>query len=158
MTAGGGIVARRAGDDSLRVLLAAAHSDGALGVVELEMAAGSTGPPLHLHPTHGEGFYVLAGRPSLQVDDRVIVAEPGDWAFAPRDVPHTLANHGTADARLLCVFAPGGFERRFERILAEMTGAPPPVERSAEEEATRVLGPPLAPDSHDSGGSGGDRR
>ncbi|MBC3192142.1 cupin domain-containing protein [Pseudonocardia sp. C8] len=147
MTAGGGIVARRAGDGSLRVLLAAAHSDGALGAIELAMAPGSPGPPLHVHPTHGEGFYVLAGRPGLQVGDEVIVAEPGDWAFAPREVPHTLANHGSAEARLLCVFAPGGFERRFERILAETTGAPPPPGPSPEEEATRVLGPPLAPPS-----------
>ena len=47
--------------DALRVLLAADDADDALGIVEMELAAGSAGPPLHVHPTHGEGFYVLAG-------------------------------------------------------------------------------------------------
>lgn len=143
MTGGGGIVVH-AVTAPLRVLLTAAQNDGALGVVEMEMTAGSAGPPLHRHPTHGEGFYVLAGRPTLQVGDDVVVAEPGTWAFAPRHVAHTLANHGTADARLLCLFAPGGFERRFERILADLAGTAPPDQAEAEL-VTEVLGPPLTP-------------
>ena len=143
MTGGGGIVVLPA-DAPLRVLLRAAENDGELGVVEMEMTGGTAGPPLHLHPTHGEGFYVLRGSPTLQVGDDVVVTEPGTWAFAPRNVPHTLANHATTDARLLCVFAPGGFERRFERILADLAGAPPPGQAEAEL-ATRVLGPPLTP-------------
>lgn len=131
-------------DAPLRVLLRAAENDGELGVVEMEMTPGTAGPPLHLHPTHGEGFYVLRGRPTLQAGDDVVVAEPGTWVFAPRNAPHTLANHGTTDARLLCVFAPGGFERRFERILADLAGTTLPEQAQAEL-ATQVIGPPLTP-------------
>lgn len=143
MSGGGGIVVTPA-DASLRVLLRAAESDGEVGIVEMTMDPGTVGPPLHRHPTHGEGFYVLAGRPTLRVGDDVVVADPGTWVFAPRDAPHTLANHGAADARLLCVFAPGGFERRCERILADLAGTPPPEQAHAEL-ATEVLGPPLTP-------------
>jgi hypothetical protein len=41
----------------LHIRLRSLDSGGELGVVELEMAPGSEGPPLHVHPTHGEGFY-----------------------------------------------------------------------------------------------------
>ncbi|WP_433781385.1 cupin domain-containing protein [Actinomycetospora sp. CA-101289] len=106
---------------------------------------GSSGPPLHLHPTHGEGFYVLSGVLTVQLGDRIDTVGPGGWAFAPVGTPHTLANLAAADARVLCVFAPGGFERRFERMLAadpEGAGLVGPAEAEA---ATRVLGPPLGP-------------
>jgi quercetin dioxygenase-like cupin family protein len=145
VTSGAGITSRPSGAEALRILLSASENDGALGVVEMQLAVGSAGPPLHLHPTHGEGFYVLAGQLTVQLCDEIVTGEPGTWAFAPRDTPHTLANLGTEDVRLLCVFAPGGFERRFERMLAERSGVTAAVERSPAEEATRVVGPPLRP-------------
>lgn len=76
----------------LRILQRSADSGGDLGAVEMVMTAGSGGPPLHLHPTHGEGFYVLAGELTLQLGDEIITGGPGTWAFAPRNTPHTLAN------------------------------------------------------------------
>jgi quercetin dioxygenase-like cupin family protein len=135
-----GIVRGPADTEPLRILLAARDSDHALGVVEMDLPAGGDGPPLHLHPTHGEGFYVLAGELTLQIGAEIRTAGPGSWAFAARDTPHTLANLGTADVRLLCVFAPGGFERRFERMHA---GGSRTAEPAVAEAATRVLGPPL---------------
>ena len=107
------------------------------------MAAGASGPALHVHPTHGEGFYVLAGDLSFQVGDDIITGGAGTWVFAPRDTPHTLANHGEQDGLLLCVFAPAGFERRFERMLAETTGDAVPDALSETEQATRLVGPPM---------------
>ena len=85
-------------------------------MVEMALSSGVSGPPLHLHPTHAEAFYVLAGQLSLQVGEEVVTGGPGTWACAPKDVPHTLGNFGTDEGRLLCMFAPGGFERRFERM------------------------------------------
>ena len=127
----------------MRILLGEADCDGALGVVEMTLPAGDSGPPLHLHPTHAEAFYVLAGDLSLQVGDEVITGGPGTWACAPKYVPHTLANFGTGEGRVLCLFAPGGFERRFKRMLANQLGEALP-ELSGAERATRLLGPPLA--------------
>jgi quercetin dioxygenase-like cupin family protein len=132
----------------LAVLLGGADSDGQLGVVEMEMAAGSGGPPLHVHPTHGEGFYVLVGKVTFRVGDAVIEAGPGSWLFAPRNTPHTLANLSDDAARVLCGFAPGGFERRFQRAIARQLGEPLPPELeelSAAERETRLIGPPLGP-------------
>jgi quercetin dioxygenase-like cupin family protein len=146
----GGIVRHPAGGEDLRILLAACENDDALGVVEMRLPTGGQGPPLHVHPTHGEGFYVLAGELTVQVGEDVVTAGPGTWAFAPRDVAHTLANHGRATVRLLSVFAPGGFERRFERMVADETGGSRGAalaQPSEAEAATRAVGPPLRPSS-----------
>ena len=133
----------------VQIRLRSAESDGELGVVELVMAPASSGPPLHRHPTHGEGFYVLDGRLTFQVGDRIVTAEPGAWLFAPRNAPHTLANFENEPGRLLCVFAPAGFERRFERALAQQMDDPALAESLRElaeaERLTELLGPPLTP-------------
>jgi quercetin dioxygenase-like cupin family protein len=142
-----GVVRTGPATDPLRILLGSAASAGEVGIVELEMAAGSSGPPLHLHPTHGEGFYVLTGELTFQVGRDVVTGGPGAWLFAPRSTPHALANFGARSARLLCVFAPGGFERRFERMLARQSGGDLPaelVELAEAERATELIGPPLS--------------
>jgi quercetin dioxygenase-like cupin family protein len=141
MTVIRGVVRRETMPGRVRMCLRGEDSAGGLAVVELVLDP-ATGPPLHLHPTHGEGFYVLAGELTLQIGDEIVSGGPGTWAFAPKDTPHTLANLTDQEVRLLCVFAPAGFERRFERILAKQAGQQPP-ERSAAERETRTLGPPL---------------
>jgi quercetin dioxygenase-like cupin family protein len=134
-----GIIQPGASSDPLKIRLRSHDSGGELSLVETAMAAGTAGPPLHLHPTHGEGFYVLAGELTFQVGDDIITGGPGTWVFAPRNAPHTLANHSSEDGRVLCVFAPAGFERRFERMIGETTAD----ELSEAERATRLLGPPI---------------
>jgi quercetin dioxygenase-like cupin family protein len=140
-----GIVRPRTDSDELRILLSAGEADNALGVVEMTFPASSEGPPLHVHPTHGEGFYVLEGELILQIGEEVVTAGPGTWAFAPRETPHALANHSRTTTRLLCVFAPGGFERRFERMAAGGAGSAALAEICVAEAATRVVGPPIRP-------------
>jgi quercetin dioxygenase-like cupin family protein len=144
MTSGQGVIHRPSPGDRLRILLTERDCDGDVGVVEMAFEPGDTGPPLHVHPTHAEAFYVLAGELSLQVGDEVVTGGPGTWACAPRNVPHTLANLGTEPGRVLCVFAPGGFERRFERMVTDRADAGPLAELSEAERRTRLIGPPLA--------------
>lgn len=133
----------------LRICLRSSDSDGGLSVVEMVLDPG-TGPPLHVHPTHGEGFYVLAGELTVQVGEEIVAGGPGTWAYAPKDTQHTLANLTDQATRVLCVFAPAGFERRFERILAEQAGEPLPEPSTA---VTHMLGPPLTERASGSGGA-----
>ena len=128
----------------MRILLDEHESDGALGVVEMSLPPGAAGPPLHVHPTHAEAFYVLAGEITVQAGDEVVTGGPGTWVCAPKDVPHTLANFSTAEGRLLCIFAPGGFERRFERMAADERDRGALTELSEAERLTRMVGPPLS--------------
>jgi quercetin dioxygenase-like cupin family protein len=147
MTALTGVTQIGPNTSPLHIRLRSLDSGGDLGAVELEMVPGTEGPPLHVHPTHGEGFYVLAGTPTFQVGDDVVTGGPGTWVFAPRNAPHALANHAGETARLLCVFAPGGFERRFERMLARDAGheiAAELAELAEAERLTRIVGPPIS--------------
>jgi quercetin dioxygenase-like cupin family protein len=143
MTFDRGIVVRPAAGEALRVLLDGSGSDSALSVVEMTLQVGSGGPPLHLHPTHAEGFYVLAGELTVQLGDEVLTGGPGTWACAPKNTPHTLANLGDEDVRLLCLFAAAGFERRFQRMLADPATADA-MARTEAELRTELLGPPLS--------------
>jgi quercetin dioxygenase-like cupin family protein len=99
MPNGPGVIHRPSAEAALRILLGERDCDGALGVVEMAFAPGDTGPPLHVHPTHAEAFYVLAGDLSLQVGDEVVTGGPGTWACAPKNVPHTVANLGAHAGR-----------------------------------------------------------
>ena len=144
MTPVRGVIRWPGAGEELRILLSERECGGSLGVVEMTLAPGDTGPPLHVHPTHAEAFYVLAGDLSLQVGDEVVTGGPGTWACAPKDVAHTLANLGTENGRVLCLFAPGGFERRFERMVGADAAAEAISELSEAERATRLIGPPLS--------------
>ena len=131
-------------EETMRVLLRADDADGSLGAVEMVMAPGTAGPPLHLHPRHAESFYVITGTLTLQVGETVLTGGSGTWATAPKGTPHTLANFGDVDARVLCLFSPGGFERRFERMVAGPEAAGTLAELHENERGTQLLGPPLA--------------
>jgi quercetin dioxygenase-like cupin family protein len=107
------------------VLLRSEETGGEVSVIESTVSAGWPGPPLH-HHDFDEAFYVLDGELTFQLRDELIVAGPGRLAFAPRGVPHTLANLSDAPARYLLVCTPAGFERYFARIAAERAGEEPP--------------------------------
>jgi len=64
-------------------------------------------------------FYVLDGELTVQLDDEVTTAHAGELIFAPRGMPHTLANLSEAPTRFLLVLTPAGFEREFERRAAK---------------------------------------
>lgn len=108
-----------------KVLLRSEQSHGEVSIVESVMPAGTKGPPLHTHD-FDEAFYVLDGEMLFQLDTEAVTAGEGELAFAPRGVPHTLANHSSAPARFLIVFTPAGFEREFARRAATQTGTEPP--------------------------------
>lgn len=113
------------------------------GVIQSGRAAGA----LQVRLRSGDSAGELGGHPTFQVGTQVFTAGEGAWLFAPRGIPHTLANPHDEPALLPCVFAPGGFERRFERMLAHQSGGelPPDLEELTEaERATRAVGPPLS--------------
>jgi quercetin dioxygenase-like cupin family protein len=122
-----------------RVLLRSEQSGGHLAVVEL---TGGGRPPLHRHD-FDETFYILEGELTFQLGDDLVTRGAGDVAFAPRGVPHTYANLSGAPARALLVITPAGFERYFDRLTAEITGAAPPPEASNPIPEVITVGPPI---------------
>ncbi|MCC6176674.1 MAG: cupin domain-containing protein [Chloroflexi bacterium] len=125
-----------------KVLLRSEQSNGQVAIVEGVAAAHWEGPPLH-HHDFDEGFYVLEGELTVEVNGERHTARPGDFAFAPRGSHHALANVSDAPARYVLVITPAGFERYFDLITAEQTGVDPPPEALKPRPRSTVVGPPL---------------
>ena len=114
-------------------------------MMENVVLAHSAGPPLHTHD-FDETFYMLEGQLTFQVEEEIFARRAGEFAFAPRNVPHALANHSDADARYLLVCTPGGLERHFARAAAESQGVTPPDWALQPSPEVTVVGPQIARD------------
>ena len=89
------------------VLLHSEEAVGHISVTATVVPPHTAGPPLHTHD-FDEAFYVLEGELMFQVDDALVTKVAGELSFAPRTVPHTLANHSDAPARYVLVSRPQG--------------------------------------------------
>ncbi len=56
-------------------------------------------PPLHVHPTTDEAFYVAQGPAAFQLEDEKVTAESGSLVFVPRGTMHTAWNPGSEPVR-----------------------------------------------------------
>ena len=138
-------------------LLRGDSTSGRLAVVELREARGQE-PPRHLHAHEDEIVYVLEGMLTVYVGETAHWASVGSCLFLPRGTEHGYAVE-SAEARLLVVLVPAGFERFFgeadaapseagiERLIATaarygvaITGPPPTIEETAPRTA-RGTGP-----------------
>lgn len=127
----------------INVRLRSEETKGRLAVMENRVSADFAGPPLHVHPDFDEAFYVLEGELVFQLGDERLTATAGTLVFAPGETPHTYANHSGKEARVLLLCTPGGFERYFDRLAAQFSGAEPP-EPSGPIPEVRVVGPQIA--------------
>ena len=108
------------------VKAAAADTGGAYTLVEIAVGPGYE-TPLHVHHREDESFWMLEGSATFQVGGERIDAPAGTYLFGPRDVPHKWTA-GPGGARMLYLFAPGGFEELIEAmsVPAEALTPPPP--------------------------------
>ena len=56
-------------------------------MIEVLVAAAAAGPPLHVHPAHAEGFYLLEGELLVQVRDELRTGRAGS-SSSPRPGRH----------------------------------------------------------------------
>ena len=94
----------------------AADSGGTLSAYEFVTPPATAGPPLHLHRTWDEAFYVLEGEMTFLIDGHTHCAPAGSFVFTPRGILHTFWNAGDTPARQLVVFTPAGIEAYFEEV------------------------------------------
>jgi mannose-6-phosphate isomerase-like protein (cupin superfamily) len=131
---------------------------GGDGVSVLErLARHGDSPPLHVHQTEDEVFYVLEGELRVRAGDADVTIGSGEAILAPKGVPHTYRVESRAGARWLLITTRGDFEsflravaRRAERPeLPAAQGPPTPEQADALAAAARqhrieFVGPPLA--------------
>jgi quercetin dioxygenase-like cupin family protein len=125
------------------VLLHGEETGGHVSVTEIVVPSHNAGPPLHTHD-FDEAFYMLDGELIFQVEETLATKGTGELSFAPRNVPHTLANHGDAPARYVLVCTPAGFERHWARIAADAAGIEPPQWALQPIPEVTVVGPQIA--------------
>ena len=121
------------------------QTGGLLTAIENEIAPGD-GPPVHVHASEDEYWYVIEGTLRFRIGDELSEAPAGSFVFVPRGVPHAFQNIGTAPARILVIFTPSGMEAFFDRFAAAPAGPPDPgLFRSlGGEVGMDVVGPPLS--------------
>jgi quercetin dioxygenase-like cupin family protein len=110
------------GSIGVRFMIDGDETDQGFSLVEHPMSPRALAAPLHRHTREDEYTYVLEGKVGALLGDDVLVAEPGDLVWKPRDQWHTFWNAGDTPARILEIIAPAGFERFFKE-LSEMGGA-----------------------------------
>jgi quercetin dioxygenase-like cupin family protein len=104
-----------------------------------------SGPPLHVHETQDDTFYVLSGVLSVQAGDQVLELGPGDFATVPPGVAHTFDNLDAEQGpvRVVNIMTPGGYDELFEEW--EQVSAPSAADVAAiyARHGARPVGPPL---------------
>jgi quercetin dioxygenase-like cupin family protein len=99
--------------------LTSEDSAGALSAFELS-ALPQTGPYQHVHHREDEWYYVLSGEFLFKAGGVEHKLPTGASIWLPRGIPHVWANTSTAEAKLILVCQPGGFEEFFEEMGSEM--------------------------------------
>lgn len=90
---------------------------GRVSIVEHPMSARALAAPLHKHTREDEYSYVLEGQVGALLGDEVLIGQPGDLIFKPRNQWHTFWNAGDEPARILEIISPAGFEQFFGELL-----------------------------------------
>jgi uncharacterized cupin superfamily protein len=86
-------------------------SGGAFTVLESLLMPGESGPPMHLHRSHDESFYVIEGTVTVLTPDSEQDVGVGGFVFVPRGTAHTLTNRSEDDAVRYVAIASGGLDR-----------------------------------------------
>jgi quercetin dioxygenase-like cupin family protein len=104
------------------------ETNGRYSMVEL-FATKEGEVPWHVHHDEDEGFFIIEGEISVYIDDKDIKGRPGDFIFAPKDVPHRYSVDSPGHARMLMMFSPSGFENfvRATSVPATSLTPPPPA-------------------------------
>jgi len=105
------------GGIGVRLMALGEETGGGFSLVEHPMPSRALAAPLHRHLREDEYSYVLEGRVGALLGDEVLIAEPGDLVFKPRNQWHTFWNAGDEPARILEIISPAGFENFFAELV-----------------------------------------
>jgi quercetin dioxygenase-like cupin family protein len=115
------------GTIGVRFMIDGAEAGERFSLVEHPMSPHALAAPLHRHTREDEYSYVVEGRVGALLGDEVLIGEPGDLIFKPRNQWHTFWNAGDQPARILEIISPAGFEHFFAELcdLGGVTTADP---------------------------------
>lgn len=123
---------------------------GAFTLID-QRAPAEFGPPLHVHHSEDEAFYVLEGALRVVCGDRSFDAGPNSFVLLPKGIPHAFLV-GDEGAHLLQITSPAGFENFAREVGEPATSAAlpapaapdiPRLVAAAERHGATIVGPPL---------------
>jgi len=120
---------------------------GHFSFIEETLAPEAPGPPLHIHDSHDETFYVVRGDLTMLAGEQTVVAAAGAFVFVPAGTVHGFANRSGAPVTFVFLHAPGGYEELF-RELEPLRRPDGTIDRQAgialaTKYQDRIVGPPL---------------
>jgi len=127
----------RLGPVEVRFLTVGENSNGSVAVFELFVrAATGLAGPAHSHDHYEETIYGIDGVTTWTVDGHQIDVGPGQAVCIPRGAVHRFDNHGSRDAKALCIVSPAGIGPQYFRevavVLSAAAGGPPDRAKMAE--------------------------
>ena len=125
------------GPIQMRILEDGRTTGHRLGVGEITIPPGTTGPPQHRHAQHDEGFYVVSGTARFTVGDTSYDATAGTLVMVPPGAPHTFANPGAEPVVLLNTFTPDLYVRYFRDLRRMIADGQPLTPESTERAMSR---------------------
>ena len=125
------------GPIQMRILEDGRTTGHRLGVGEITIPPGTTGPPQHRHAEHDEGFYVVSGTARFTVGDTTYDAAAGTLVMVPPGAPHTFANPGEVPVVLLNTFTPDLYVRYFRDLRQMIADGQPLTPESTERAMSR---------------------
>ena len=106
----------RLGPLAVRFLIAAENSNDSVAAFELMVPGAARLPgPAHSHDHYEETIYGIDGVLTWTVDGKPIEVGPGQALCIPRGAVHRFDNHGTQEAKALCVITPAAIGPQFFR-------------------------------------------
>ena len=135
----------------VRFLLTGEQSNGSVAIFELTVPAGQKLPaPAHSHDHYEETIYGFDGVMTWTVDGKQIELGSAQALCIPRGAVHRFDNHGSQEAKSLCVISPALLGPEYFREAAEIlkAGSGGPPDRAKMAELMRRYGLTLAVPPH----------
>jgi len=122
---------------AVRFLITSENSRGSVAVFELFVAGMKGLPgPAHSHDHYEESIYGINGVITWTVNGKQIELGPGQALCIGRGAVHRFDNHGSGEAKALCVITPAQIGPHYFREVAEVlkaaAGGPPDRAKVAE--------------------------
>ena len=96
----------------VRFLIESDDSNGTASVFECYVPANSRMPAPHSHDGFEETIYGLEGITTWTIDGETVEVGPGEAVCVKRGQIHGFQNHGSVDAKILCIATPARVRAR----------------------------------------------
>jgi quercetin dioxygenase-like cupin family protein len=127
----------RLGALAVRFLITGQDSNGSIAAFEVSVPGQQRlAAPAHSHDQYEETIYGIDGVLTWTVNGKPVDVGPGHALCIPRGAIHRFDNHGSQDAKALCVITPAAIGPRYFResdeVINGAAGGPPDRAKMAE--------------------------